>query len=63
MRARSACPLMTIIFVYPYSVISGIQRISTIKSVKTKLKICLLETQNIHDMFVWYEFNFDHFSF
>ena len=35
------------------------------KIVKTKLKICLLETQNRHDMFVWHEFNFDtdHFSF
>ena len=44
---------------------SEIDFTTSIKIVKTKLKICLLETQNRHDMFVWHEFNFDtdHFSF
>ena len=32
---------------------------TSIKIVKTKLKKCLLETQNRHGMFVCYEFNFD----
>ena len=44
---------------------SEIDFTTSINIVKTKLKICLLETQNRHDMFVWHEFNFDtdHFSF
>ena len=44
---------------------SEIDFTTSIKIVKTKLKICLLETQNRHDMYVWHEFNFDtdHFSF
>ena len=45
---------------------SEIDFTTSIKIVKTKLKIiCLLETQNRHDMFVWHKFNFDtdHFSF
>ena len=44
---------------------SEIDFTTSIKIVKTKLKICLLETHNRHDMFVWHEFNFDtdHFSF
>ena len=44
---------------------SEIDFTTSIKIVKTKLKICLLETQNRHDMFIWHEFNFDtdHFSF
>ena len=38
---------------------SKIDFTTSIKIVKTKLKICLLETHNRHDMFVWHEFNFD----
>ena len=33
---------------------SEIDFTTSIKIVKTKLKICLLETQNRHDMFVWH---------
>ena len=44
---------------------SEIDSTTSINIVKTRLKICLLETQNRQDMFVWREFNFDtnHFSF